>query len=78
MKARPARTYRGARRNRAKQVIRDNKLKGTTVGDTMEPGPVAPTSTASLIPRRVFLKVSAKVYRGGNIPGGLRRRMDRG
>jgi hypothetical protein len=76
--ARSARTYRASRRNRAKQVRRDNKLTALTVGGVMEPAPLKTNGEASMIPRRLFHRVSKKTYPKTNIPGSMRRRIDRG
>lgn len=77
--ARPARTYRAARRNRAKLVRIDNKLTHMTISNIMEPAPERANGGASLVPTRVRIRgVSRKVYGAGNFPGGIRRRIDRG
>lgn len=71
-KARHSSTYRAARRNAAKRV---RAWKGGTIRDLMTDAPFQRGNLAAmLLPvYKKYSKVSKKVYRGGNVPGSVRR-----
>lgn len=75
-KARSHLTYRASRRNLAK---RRRRWQGGTIRDRMEDGqhfpPVQKRNFVSIQPvyYQKYSKTSAKVYRGGNVSGSVRR-----